>query len=405
MRMKRFGVPMVALVALAIAALLLPAELPVAAQQMKGKIKVATQSPLSGGQAALGEGIKNGAQLALEQLGGPIKSLGFDLELVPFDDQAKPDVGVANAKNLVTDPDIMLVVGHLNSGVAIPSSEVYKDSDLAMISPANTNPLVTERGLRNVTRVVGRDDVQGQVGATFASKVLKAKTAYILHDKTAYGQGVADFFRVRAPLEQIRVLGFEGTEEKANFDPIITPIRARNPDLIYFGGIYDQAGVLFKQARAKGLKAKFMGPDGMDSSELAKIAGNSIVQMHYSTVAGPVSYYPGAAKFARDYKAKFGKDPEPFAAQAYDSAAIGLTAIANAVKAGGGNKPTRTAVTTEVRKIRGFKGLTATYTFDTKGDPIPGVYFVIQIVSADPAKWGANKLVQKIEITPPAAKK
>lgn len=403
--MKRFGVVMVAVAILAIAALLLPAQGPVGAAQMKGKIKVATQSPLSGGQAALGEGIKNGTQLALEQLGGPIKSLGFDLELVPFDDQAKPDVGVANAKNLVTDPDILLVVGHLNSGVAIPSSEVYKDSDLAMISPANTNPLVTERGLRNVTRVVGRDDVQGQVGATFAAKVLKAKTAYVLHDKTAYGQGVAEFFRTRAPLEQMRVLGFEGTEEKANFDPILTPIRARNPDLIYFGGIYDQAGVLFKQARAKGMKSKFLGPDGMDSSELAKIAGNAIVQMHYSTVAGPVSYYPLAAKFARDYKAKFGKDPEPFAAQAYDSAAIGLSAIANAVKAGGGNKPTRAAVTNEVRKIRGFKGLTATYTFDTKGDPIPGVYFVIQIVSADPAKWGANKLVQTLQINPPAARK
>ena len=243
--MKRWNVLLVAVAVLAIASLLLPVQMPARAAAM-GKIKIATQSPLSGGQAVLGEGIKNGAQLALEQLGGPLKKLGFDIELVPFDDQAKPDVGVANAKNLVTDPDILLVVGHLNSGVAIPSSEVYKDSDLAMISPANTNPVVTDRGLKNVTRVVGRDDVQGQVGAAFAAKNLKAKTAYVLHDKTAYGQGVADFFRIRAPLEQLKVLGFEGTEEKANFDPIITPIKARNPDLVYFGGIYDQAGVFFK---------------------------------------------------------------------------------------------------------------------------------------------------------------
>jgi ABC-type branched-subunit amino acid transport system substrate-binding protein len=401
--MKRWDRLMVAIAILAIAVLLAPVQLPVRAAAMQ-KIKIATQSPLSGGQAVLGEGIKNGTQLAIEQKAAALKALGFDVELVPFDDQAKPDVGVANAKNLVTDPDILLVVGHLNSGVAIPSSEVYKDSELAMISPANTNPVVTDRGYKVVTRVVGRDDVQGQVGAAFASKVLKAKTAYVLHDKTAYGQGVADFFRIRAPLEQMKVLGFEGTEEKANFDPILTPIKARNPDLIYFGGIYDQAGVFFKQARAKGLKSKFLGPDGMDSSDLPKIAGTAIVGMHYSTVAGPVSYYPGAAQFAKDYKAKFGKDPEPFAAQAYDSAWIGMTALANAIKAAGGKKPTRAAVTNEVRKIRGFKGLTATYTFDVKGDPVPGVYFVIAISSADPAKWGENKLVQTLRINPPAPK-
>ena len=385
---------------LAIAALSLPA-LPVQAQQL-GTIKIATQSPLSGGQAALGEGIKNGAQLALEQLGGPLTRMGFRLELVPFDDQAKPDVGVANAKNLVTDPAILLVVGHLNSGVAIPSSEVYKDSMLAMISPANTNPLITDRKLKNVFRVVGRDDIQGVVGAEYAATELKVKTVYILHDKTAYGQGVAEFFRQHAPKVGMRVLGFEGTEEKANFDPIITPIRARNPELVYFGGIYDQAGVFFKQARAKGLRARFMGPDGMDSSELAKIAGNAIVGMTYSTVAGPTSVYPAAAKFARDYKAKYGKDPEPFAAQAYDAMAIGLAAIQRAVAANGGRRPTREQVTAEMHKTRAFKGLTGTFTFDAKGDPVPATYFVIQIVSGDPTKWGQNSLVKRLDIKPPS---
>jgi len=385
---------------LAIAALSLPA-LPVQAQQL-GTIKIATQSPLSGGQAALGEGIKNGAQLALEQLGGPLTRMGFRLELVPFDDQAKPDVGVANAKNLVTDPAILLVVGHLNSGVAIPSSEVYKDSMLAMISPANTNPLITDRKLKNVFRVVGRDDIQGVVGAEYAATELKVKTVYILHDKTAYGQGVAEFFRQHAPKVGMRVLGFEGTEEKANFDPIITPIRARNPELVYFGGIYDQAGIFFKQARAKGLRARFMGPDGMDSSELAKIAGNAIVGMTYSTVAGPTSVYPAAAKFARDYKAKYGKDPEPFAAQAYDATAIGLAAIQRAVAANGGRRPTREQVTAEMHKTRAFKGLTGTFTFDAKGDPVPATYFVIQIVSGDPTKWGQNSLVKRLDIKPPS---
>jgi ABC-type branched-subunit amino acid transport system substrate-binding protein len=118
--MKRYGVFVAAITVLMVVALLAPAQLPVRGAAM-GKIKIATQSPLSGGQAALGEGIKNGAQLAVDQLAGPVKKLGFDIELVPFDDQAKPDVGVANAKNLVTDADILVVVGHLNSGVAIPS--------------------------------------------------------------------------------------------------------------------------------------------------------------------------------------------------------------------------------------------------------------------------------------------
>ncbi len=391
------------LVAAVLATLIVPSKMPVSAQA--NVIKIATQGPLSGGQSVLGTGLKDGTQLCLEQQGKIVSSLGFRVLLVPFDDQAKPDVGVANAKNLVTDPDILLVVGHLNSGVAIPSSEVYKDHDLAMISPANTNPVITDRGYKVVTRVVGRDDVQGQVGAEFAGKDLKVKTAYVLHDKTAYGQGVAEFFRIRAPLEKIRVLGFEGTEEKANFDPIITPIRARKPDLIYFGGIYDQAGVFFKQARAKGVKARFLGPDGMDSTDLPKIAGTAIVGMHYTTVAGPASFYPGAAKFVKDFNARFKRDPEPFSAQAYDSCWIGLTAIASASKAAGNKKPTRAQVTDAVRKVRGFKGLTATYTFDAKGDPVPGVYFVIRILSGDPAKWGANKLVKSLKINPPAIKK
>ena len=129
--------------------------------QGKGTIKVATQTPLSGELAALGEGMKLGAQLALEQLKGPLEKAGFKVELVPFDDQAKPDVGVANAKNILADKDILVVIGHLNSGVALPSSEVYKEANLAMVSPANTNPLITDRGLPNVSRVCGRPFLSG----------------------------------------------------------------------------------------------------------------------------------------------------------------------------------------------------------------------------------------------------
>ena len=277
--------------------------------QGKGTIKIATQSPLSGGQAALGEGIKLGTQLAVEKLKGPLEKMGFKVELVPFDDQAKPDVGVANAKNIIADKEILAIIGHLNSGVAIPSSEVYKEANLAMISPANTNPTVTDRGYPNVNRVCGRDDVQGVVGSEFAHATLKAKSAYIIHDKTTYGQGVAEFFKADAEKKGIKILGFEGTEEKSNFDPIITPLKAKNPDLIYFGGIYEQAAPFFKQAREKGVKGKFLGPDGLDSSDLVKIAGKSVVGMNYTSVAGPVSRLPAGQAVRRRVQEEVRQEP------------------------------------------------------------------------------------------------
>ena len=370
--------------------------------QGKGTIKIATQSPLSGGQAALGEGIKLGTQLAVEKLKGPLEKMGFKVELVPFDDQAKPDVGVANAKNIIADKEILAIIGHLNSGVAIPSSEVYKEANLAMISPANTNPTVTDRGYPNVNRVCGRDDVQGVVGSEFAHATLKAKSAYIIHDKTTYGQGVAEFFKADAEKKGIKILGFEGTEEKSNFDPIITPLKAKNPDLIYFGGIYEQAAPFFKQAREKGVKGKFLGPDGLDSSDLVKIAGKSVVGMNYTSVAGPVSVYPQAKQFADEYKKKFGKNPEPFAAQAYDATAIALKGIEAAAK--GGKAPSREDVSAAVRKVK-YTGITGAIEFDDKGDPKKALYFVLQVANDNPEKWGDNKEVKRLTIAAPAAKK
>lgn len=369
--------------------------------QAKATIKIASQSPLSGGQAALGEGIKLGTQLAVEKLRGPLEKQGFKVELVPFDDQAKPDVGVANAKNIIADKEILAVIGHLNSGVAIPSSEVYKEVNLAMISPANTNPTITDRGYPNVYRVCGRDDVQGVVGSEFAQG-MKVKTAYVVHDKTTYGQGVAEFFKADAEKKGIKVLGFEGTEEKSNFEPLITPIKARNPDLIYFGGIYEQAAPFFKQAREKGVKSKFMGPDGLDSSDLTKIAGKAVLGMYYTSVAGPVSVYPQAKQFADEFKAKFGKNPEPFAAQAYDATAIALKAIEATAK--GGKVPTRDQVSAAIRKVK-HTGITGAVEFDEKGDPKKALYFVLQVASDNPEKWGENKEVKRLTIAAPAPKK
>jgi len=366
-------------------------------------IKIATQSPLSGGQSAVGTDMKNGAQLAIEQLSGPLAKLGIKVELAPFDDQANPDTGVANAKSIVSDPSILAVVGHYNSGVQIPSSEEYHAAGLVNISPANTNPKVTERGYPEVNRICGRDDVQGTVGAQFAlSKGIKS--AYVLHDKTTYGQGIAQYFKLEADKIGIRVLGFEGTEEKANFDSILTPILASKPQLIYFGGMFDQAAVLFKQARQKGYKGMFLSDDGFGSTDAAKIGGPVLLEgagTFFSDVSGPASAFPGTAKFVKDFKAKFGSDPQPFAAQSYDCAAIALKAIENAAKAAGGKVPTRAAVAQAVRALKDFPGLTGAVTFNAKGDLVKAKYFIIQILADSPAKWSANKIVQTLDIAPP----
>jgi branched-chain amino acid transport system substrate-binding protein len=366
-------------------------------------IKIATQSPLSGDQSVIGVDIKRGAEMAMDQLGGPLKKMGFELQLAPFDDQANPDTGVANAKRIVSDPAILAIVGHYNSGVQIPSSEVYHTSGLANVSPANTNPKVTTRGYMEVNRIVGRDDVQGVVGAEFAAGH-KVKSVFVVHDKTAYGQGIAEFFKQRAEKMGLKVLGFEGTEEKANFDPLLSPILAGNPDLVYFGGMAFQAAVLFKQARERGYMGMFLSDDGFDSSDAAKIGGKTLMEgagTFYSTVSGPASAYPGTAKFIKDFEAKYKAAPQPFAAQSYDSMGICLKAIEAAVKANGGKLPTREAVAKAVRALKEYKGITGTITFNHIGDPKVAKYFVMQVSSSDPGNWNHNPVVKTLNIAPP----
>ena len=367
-------------------------------------IKIATQSPLSGDMSVVGVDIKRGAEMGLEQMSAGLTEMGFKVELAPFDDQGNPDTGVANAKQIVSDPAILCVVGHYNSGVQIPSSEEYHNAGLANVSPANTNPKVTTRGYLEVNRIVGRDDVQGVVGADFAA-AQGMKSAFVVHDKTAYGQGIAEFFKQEAEAKGMEVLGFEGTEEKANFDALLSPILASNPDVVYFGGMYGQAAILFKQAREKGYMGMFLSDDGFDSSDASKIGGQALLDgkgTYYSTVSGPASVYPGTAKFITDFKTKYSSDPQPFAAQGFDSAGICLKAIEAAAKAKNGEMPTRAEVANAIRALKDYQGITGTITFNSIGDPVVAKYFVIQVGSTDPAKWPENPIVQTLDIAPPA---
>ncbi|MER3556817.1 MAG: branched chain amino acid ABC transporter substrate-binding protein, partial [Thermus sp.] len=353
-------------------------------------IKIATQSPLSGPQAGLGEQIKLGAELAVEEAKARFKALGFDLQLVPYDDQANPDIGVGNANRIINDPDILGVVGHLNSGVAIPSSEVYARVNLVMVSPANTNPRVTERGLKNVFRICGRDDVQGPAGAEYAFQNLRVRNVFVIHDKTAYGQGLAEEFKKRFEALGGKVVAFVGTEETSNFVPLINQIRSARPapQLIYFGGIYSQIGPFVKQLRERGLYTRLMGGDGLDSSEFERLAGSQAAKgTFYTSVAGPVSAFPKAKAVVQRFKQKYGKDMEGFGVYAYDSANVIITAIENAIKAAGGKKPTRDQVTEMVAKTK-LEGLTGTIEFNSKGDIKKAKYFVLQV--AGTGNWADN---------------
>lgn len=371
----------------------------VKAQDMQ-VIKIASQTPLSGPQAVLGVSMSEAVALAVEQLSGPLNDAGYTIEYVPFDDQATPDIGVSNAQTIVADPTILAVVGHLNSGVAIPSSEVYNENELVMVSPANTNVNITDRGYPTVNRICGRDDTQGQAGATFAATLEGVESVYVLHDTTAYGQGVAEFFQAEAEAQGLEVLGFEGTEEASNFEGIIGPILALDPDLIYFGGIYSQTGIFINQARAAGFEGIFLGPDGFDSSAFADLAGDAGVGTYYTTVAAPPTFYPEAAQFIEDYNAKYDKDPQPFAAQAYDSTAIVLQGILAAAEEAG-DVPTRAAVAEAIRATEDFAGITGTYSFDDNGDPEYATYVIIQVASADSAEWGTNPVLESFEAPSP----
>ncbi|MCP3444639.1 branched-chain amino acid ABC transporter substrate-binding protein [Bradyrhizobium sp. CCGUVB14] len=371
-----------------------------ATAQDKGAIKIVTQSPLSGQQSVAGEGIMLGAQLAVAQFAKQLTDMGFQLSLQPENDQATPNVGVANANRILNDPAVLGVVGHYNSGVAIPSSEVYAKDNLAMVSPANTNPAITDRETTRAiaNRICGRDDVQGPAGANFATDTLKAKKVYIINDKSAYGSGIAQTFEAAIRKSGANVILSTGMDQnETDFSSILNRARVDQPDLVYYGGTYPQGGLIIKQMRQKGLKAAFLGGDGLDSGDLQKIAGpENMTNAYFTTTALPLSQMPAAAAFAQAYKAKFNKDPEVYSAYGYDSARVVIEAIVAAAKAKGGAMPSRAAVAAAVREVK-FDGVTGPVAFNNRGDIASAKYVVIEAgKSAD-----ANKIVKVIDVAAP----
>jgi len=333
------------------------------------KILIATQTPLSGPQSSIGDTIKSGAEYALNLKKEEFKKLGFDLQLFPQDDQADPKQGVANAELLISNPDVLAVVGHFNTGVAIPSSVKYEEGKLVMVSPANSGVKLTEEGKRTVHRINARDDLQGPKGAIYAKEKLGVASVFLVHDKTAYGQGLADQVKAQFEKDGVQVVGYEGiTQGEKDYNAVITQALSKNPDMIYFGGIYTEGGILVKQAREKGFKGYFMGGDALDSSDMVKIAGPAVEGVVFTSVAGDVNQTEEGRKWSQEFERVMGKKTETYSVYGFDAMNVVLNGLLEAIKENGGKKPTREQVLEKVHATKEFQGMFTRVTFDEKGD-------------------------------------
>ncbi len=359
-------------------------------------VKIASISPLSGSSSNLGIQIKNGALLAVNEMKPAFAKAGMTLSLVAYDDQADPATGTAAARRVIADKAILGVVGTLNSGVVIPASAVLAPSHIAVVSPANTNEKVTDRGLSNMNRICARDDAQGPAGGDFVVEDLKAKKVYVLNDKTPYGQGLAEQAELEMKAKGATIVQSEGVaSEERDFTAIITKIATLKPDAIYFGGLYGQVGPFAQQLRTKGITIPVVGGDGYDSDDLVKLAGTGANNIYFTTVAPPVDAVPAAKAVADRYKKAFGGDIQGFGVMSYDSAKLLLTATLNAYKTAGNKVPTRTQVETAVRK-GSFKDLvTGEVKFDKNGDRTAAKMYVIAVKNGVRSTAGTVTVTRK----------
>ncbi|MGG0753785.1 branched-chain amino acid ABC transporter substrate-binding protein [Brevibacillus laterosporus] len=341
------------------------------AGQSTGKevIKIATQSPLSGAYANIGDAIKQGAGYALQEEKEEFAKMGFELQLFPQDDQADPKQGVTNAQLLVANKDVLGVIGHYNTGVAVPSSSKYEAGKLVMVSPANTGITLTEEGKKTVHRICARNDVQGPAAARYAKNTLGVKSVFIINDKTAYGTGLTDQVKAQFEKDGVGILGLEGiTVGEKDYSAVVNQVVSSKPDMVFFGGIYSEGGLLFKQARDKGYQGIFMGGDGIDSSELVTIAGSAAEGVIYTSAAGDVTQTAEGKKWAEAYEKATNKKPETYSVYGYDAMKVLLNGLKNSIKANGNKKPSREQVLDAVHKTKDFQGQFTKVTFTDKGD-------------------------------------
>jgi branched-chain amino acid transport system substrate-binding protein len=339
-------------------------EAPVADVQV---IKIGHVGPVSGAIAHLGKDNENGARMAIEELNAAGLKIGdkaVKFELLAEDDAADPKQGTAAAQKLV-DAKVNGVIGHLNSGTTIPASQIYNTAGIPQISPSATNPKYTRQGYAGAFRVVADDVHLGGTLGKYAVETLKGKNIAVIDDRTAYGQGVAEEFKKSVTAAGGTIVGHEFTTDKASdFNSILTTLKAKKPDVVFFGGMDAVAGPMLRQMKSLGIQAKFMGGDGICTAELAKLAGDAmkdeaVVCAEAGGVEGEQKV--GMDKFRADFKAKYNADVQVYAPYVYDAVKIMATAMVNAGSADPAKYlPALKSIT--------YKGVTGDISFDEKGD-------------------------------------
>ena len=349
----------------AVATLVAISSLAVAQEQV---VKIGHVGPVSGAIAHLGKDNEYGARLAIEELnakGVSINGKKVKFELVAEDDAADPKQGTAAAQKLV-DAKVSGVIGHLNSGTTIPASKIYSDAGIPQISPSSTNPKYTRQGYKTAFRVVADDVHLGGTLGRYAVNELKGKSIAVIDDRTAYGQGVAEEFEKAVKAAGGNLVGHEFTTDKAtDFMPILTTLKGKKPDIIFFGGMDAVGGPMLKQMKSLGIKAKFMGGDGICTNEMIKLAGDAMADGQVVCAeAGGVdgSLKKGMEEFGAKFKKRFNDDVKLYSPYVYDAVYVMVDAMQRAKS----SDPAK--YLPELAKTTGYKGVTGTIAFDAKGD-------------------------------------
>ena len=331
-------------------------------------VKIGHVGPTSGSIAHLGKDNENGARLAIKDLNAKGVTIGgkkVKFELLAEDDAGDPKQGTAAAQKLV-DSKVNGVVGHLNSGTSIPASRIYSDAGIPQISPSATNPKFTRQGYKTTFRVVADDVHLGGTLGRYAVKELKGKSIAVIDDRTPYGQGVAEEFEKGVKAAGGTTVGREFTSDKAtDFTAILTNLKAKKPDVVFFGGMDAVAGPMLRQMKQLGIEAKFVGGDGICSSELPKLAAGSmgdsqVVCAEAGGVEGTAK--KGMEEFYTRFKTEYKADVQVYAPYVYDAVMVMADAM---VKAGSADPAKYLPV---LAKTDGYKGVTGTISFDEKGD-------------------------------------
>lgn len=330
-------------------------------------VKIGHVGPVTGTDAHMGKDNENGARLAVEELnakGVVINGKKVKLQYMPEDDAADPKQATAAATKLV-DSNVAVVIGHLNSGATIPASRIYANAGIVQISPSSTNPKYTQQGFKTAFRVVANDAQLGRVLGQYAVKTLAAKNVAVIDDRTAYGQGVAEEFAKGVKAAGGSVVASQYTNNKAtDFNAILTAIKAKKPDVIFFGGMDAVGGPMLQQMKQLGINAKFMGGDGICTGSLPGLAGAGLGENQvYCAEAGGVedARKAGLDKFRAAYKKRYGIDVVYTAAYAYDA----TYAVVDAMQKAQSAEPAK--YLPELAKIS-YPGVTGTIAFDAKGD-------------------------------------